>query len=260
MSNPDIPSLAAKMSIKNGNVHYGSNHALIDVDADIFARRVTALMGPSGCGKTTLLNTLNRMIEVIPSARFDGSLTMNGDSIMDRSIDVVEIRRRFGVVAQKPNPFPISVWDNLAYGPRIHGLVRNRAQEEEIVVTSLKRAHLWDEVKDRLREDAYGLSGGQQQRLCIARAIATSPEVVLMDEPCSAIDPIATAHVEDLIAELKRAFTVVIITHNLSQARRVSDYTAFFHLGKIVEFGATQAIFENPQEHLTQEFIAGAYG
>lgn len=250
----------AKISMRSGNVHYGANHALIDVDMDVFEHRVTALMGPSGCGKSTFLNSLNRMIEVIPGARFTGMLTMDGEDLMDRTLDVVEVRRRFGIVAQKPNPFPISIWNNVTYGPRIHGLIANRADEEEIAVTSLKKADLWEEVKDRLKEDAFGLSGGQQQRLCIARAISTRPEVVLMDEPCSAIDPIATAHIEDLIAELKREFTVIIVTHNLTQAHRVSAHTAFFHLGKLIEFGPTPEIFESAKEELTKDFVAGAYG
>ncbi len=260
MSKTDDEAPQVKIRMRGGNVHYGDNHALIDVDADIHAHRVTALMGPSGCGKSTFLNSLNRMIEVIPQARFTGTLEMDGRDILDGDLDVVDIRRRFGVVAQKPNPFPVSIWDNLAYAPRIHGLVHNRRHESDIVESSLRRAGLWDEVKDRLREDAFGLSGGQQQRLCIARAIATDPDVVLMDEPCSAIDPIATQHVEDLIAELRHDFTVIIITHNLTQAHRIADHTAFFHLGRLVEFAATQEIFDNPRDDLTRDFVAGMYG
>ncbi|WP_277914631.1 phosphate ABC transporter ATP-binding protein PstB [Polymorphum gilvum] len=241
-------------------VFYGQKQALFDVDLDIRERNVTALIGPSGCGKSTFLRCLNRMNDTIDICRVTGEITLDAKDIYDPSIDVVELRARVGMVFQKPNPFPKSIYENIAYGPRIHGLARNKAELDEIVASSLQKAGLWNEVKDRLAEPGTGLSGGQQQRLCIARAIAVSPEVILMDEPCSALDPIATAKVEELIDELRENFTIVIVTHSMQQAARVSQRTAFFHLGYLVEEGATTDIFTNPQDKRTQDYITGRFG
>jgi phosphate transport system ATP-binding protein len=242
------------------NVFYGEKQALHAVSLDIGEKQVTALIGPSGCGKSTFLRCLNRMNDTIDIARIEGRITLDGQDIYDPSIDVVELRARVGMVFQKPNPFPKSIFENVAYGPRIHGIARTRGELDAIVESSLRRASLWDEVKDRLHEPGTGLSGGQQQRLCIARAIAVSPEVILMDEPCSALDPIATAKIEELIDELKQNFTIVIVTHSMQQAARVSQRTAFFHLGNLVEEGPTDTIFTSPKEKRTQDYITGRFG
>ncbi len=249
-----------KMETRNVNVFYGEKQALFDVNLDIRQNQVTALIGPSGCGKSTYLRCLNRMNDVVDIARVSGSIKLDGDDIYDPNVDVVEIRARIGMVFQKPNPFPKSIYDNIAYGPRIHGIANNKREMDEIVETSLQRAGLWDEVKDRLGEPGTGLSGGQQQRLCIARAIAVSPEVILMDEPCSALDPIATARIEELIDELKENYTIAIVTHSMQQAARVSQRTAFFHLGILVEEGDTEQIFTNPTDERTQDYITGRFG
>ncbi|WP_422022025.1 phosphate ABC transporter ATP-binding protein PstB [Pyruvatibacter mobilis] len=248
------------METRNVNVFYGEKQALFDVNLDIRQNQVTALIGPSGCGKSTYLRCLNRMNDVVDIARVSGSIKLDGDDIYDPNVDVVEIRARIGMVFQKPNPFPKSIYDNIAYGPRIHGIANNKREMDEIVETSLQRAGLWDEVKDRLGEPGTGLSGGQQQRLCIARAIAVSPEVILMDEPCSALDPIATARIEELIDELKENYTIAIVTHSMQQAARVSQRTAFFHLGILVEEGDTEQIFTNPTDERTQDYITGRFG
>ncbi|WP_375574170.1 phosphate ABC transporter ATP-binding protein PstB [Ahrensia marina] len=242
------------------NVFYGDKQALFDINLDVGERQVTSLIGPSGCGKSTFLRCLNRMNDTIDIARMEGTITIGEQDIYDPSIDVVELRARVGMVFQKPNPFPKSIFENVAYGPRIHGLADNKNDLEEIVVTSLQKAGLFDEVKDRLEAPGTGLSGGQQQRLCIARAIATSPEVLLMDEPCSALDPIATAKVEELIDELRENYTIVIVTHSMQQAARVSQRTAFFHLGILVEVGATDQIFTNPRDNRTRDYITGRFG
>jgi len=254
------PSLPAKVRARDINVHYGDKHALKHVDLDIHAHEVVALIGPSGCGKSTFLRCINRMNDQVDSARVTGLLTLDGDDIYDRAVDVVQLRARVGMVFQKPNPFPKSIFDNVAYGPRIHGMARDQAELDEIVMTSLERAGLLAEVRDRLDEPGTSLSGGQQQRLCIARAIAVSPELILMDEPCSALDPIATARVEELIDESRENFTIVIVTHSMQQAARVSQRTAFFHLGELVEVGDTEQIFTNPQHPLTQGYITGRFG
>jgi phosphate transport system ATP-binding protein len=249
-----------KMRGEKVNVFYGQKQALFDVDLDIHQNQVTALIGPSGCGKSTFLRCLNRMNDTIENCRITGRITLDDEDIYDRSVDVVELRARVGMVFQKPNPFPKSIYENVAYGPRIHGLARSRAELEAIVVGSLQKAGLFEEVKDRLMEPGTGLSGGQQQRLCIARAIAVSPEVILMDEPCSALDPIATAKVEELIDELKQNYTIVIVTHSMQQAARVSQRTAMFHLGTLVEVDETNTIFTNPAQKRTHDYITGRYG
>jgi phosphate transport system ATP-binding protein len=249
-----------KISGKDVCVFYGEKQALFDVNLDIPERQVTALIGPSGCGKSTFLRCLNRMNDTIDICRVEGHISLDDKNIYDRDIDVVELRARVGMVFQKPNPFPKSIFENIAYGPRIHGLVRSKSDLEEVVETSLQRAGLFDEVKDRLHEAGTGLSGGQQQRLCIARAIAVSPEVILMDEPCSALDPIATAKVEELIDELRENYTIVIVTHSMQQAARVSQQTAMFHLGNLVEIGDTDTIFTNPTDQKTKDYITGRYG
>lgn len=249
-----------KMRGRDVCVYYGDKQALFDVDLDIRERQVTSLIGPSGCGKSTFLRCLNRMNDTIDIARVEGRINLDDMDIYDKSIDVVELRARVGMVFQKPNPFPKSIFENVAYGPRIHGLARSKADIEEIVVTSLQKAALFDEVKDRLDAPGTGLSGGQQQRLCIARAIAVSPEVILMDEPCSALDPIATAKVEELIDDLKKNYTIVIVTHSMQQAARVSQRTAFFHLGILIEEGPTDQIFTNPGDQKTQDYITGRFG
>jgi len=249
-----------KMSARGVSVFYGDKQALKDVSIDIHEDRVTAFIGPSGCGKSTFLRCLNRMNDTIPSARVAGKIELDGEDITSSAMDVVQLRARVGMVFQKPNPFPKSIFENVAYGPRIHGLSSSRATLDAIVETSLKRAGLWDEVKDRLQESGTALSGGQQQRLCIARAIAVDPEVILMDEPCSALDPIATAKIEELIHELRGRYAIAIVTHNMQQAARVSQRTAFFHLGELVEYGKTSEIFTNPREQRTQDYITGRYG
>jgi phosphate transport system ATP-binding protein len=248
-----------KIAARGVQVHYGQTHALKDVDVDILDHTVTAFIGPSGCGKSTFLRCLNRMNDTISVCRVTGDIRLDGEDIYDRRIDPVQLRAKVGMVFQKPNPVPKSIYDNVAYGPRIHGLARNKAELDEIVETSLRRAALWNEVKDRLAAPGTGLSGGQQQRLCIARAVATSPEVLLMDEPCSALDPIATAQVEELIDELRANFSVVIVTHSMQQAARVSQRTAFFHLGHLVEYGDTQ-IFTKPSDPRTESHITGRIG
>jgi phosphate transport system ATP-binding protein len=259
-SEPGAATDAAKMSARGVNVFYGEKQALFGIDLDIRERAVTALIGPSGCGKSTFIRCLNRMNDTIEGASVKGLVTLDGEDIYARDVDVVALRARVGMVFQKPNPFPKSIYDNVAYGARIHGLARDRAELDDIVRTSLERAGLYREVADRLREPGTGLSGGQQQRLCIARAIAIGPEVILMDEPCSALDPIATAHIEELIDELRENYTIVIVTHNMQQAARVSQYTAFFHLGELVEFGETETIFTTPKDERTQGYITGRYG
>ncbi len=249
-----------KMETRDVNVYYGTKHAIRHVDLDIPDRMVTALIGPSGCGKSTYLRVLNRMNDTIDTARVNGTVLLDGEDIYADGVDPVLVRARVGMVFQKPNPFPKSIFDNIAYGPRIHGLVNDKSGLGEVVETSLRRAGLWNEVKDRLDEPGTGLSGGQQQRLVIARAIATSPEVILMDEPCSALDPIATSKIEELIEELRRHYCIVIVTHSMAQAARVSQRTAFFHLGDLVEEGDTSEIFTNPKDKRTQDYITGRFG
>ncbi|AFK55346.1 phosphate ABC transporter ATP-binding protein PstB [Tistrella mobilis] len=252
--------LVPKMTARKLNLFYGEKQALFDVDLDIHANSVTALIGPSGCGKSTFLRCLNRMNDTIPNVRIQGEVKLETADIYDRSVDVVQLRARVGMVFQKPNPFPKTIYDNVAYGPRIHGLADSREELDQIVERSLKRAGLYEEVKSRLQESGTGLSGGQQQRLCIARAIAVDPEVILMDEPCSALDPIATARIEELIDELRENYTIAIVTHSMQQAARVSQRTAFFHLGQLVEFGDTEQVFTNPREVRTQDYITGRFG
>lgn len=249
-----------KISARNVNVFYGTKQAIDTVSIDIATEHVTAFIGPSGCGKSTFLRTLNRMNDTIAGCRVDGNILLDGEDIYGDSMDVVQLRARVGMVFQKPNPFPKSIYENVAYGPRIHGLAATKADMDAIVEKSLRRAGLWDEVKDRLNDAGTALSGGQQQRLCIARAIAVSPEVILMDEPCSALDPIATARIEELIDELRGRYAIVIVTHSMQQAARVSQRTAFFHLGAMVEYGPTSEIFTNPREVRTKDYITGRYG
>ncbi len=248
------------MTARHVNVFYGGKHAVKNVSLDIGRNQVLSMIGPSGCGKSTFLRCLNRMNDTIAHARVDGSITLDGQDIYDRRQDVAQLRARVGIVFQKPTPFPQSIYANVAYGPRIHGLARNRSDMDEIVSSSLQRAGLWDEVKDRLSQLGTSLSGGQQQRLCIARTIAVSPEVILMDEPTSALDPIASAKVEDLIDELRANYAIVIVTHNMQQAARVSQRTAYFHLGDLVEVGPTDRVFTNPQQKLTEDYITGRFG
>jgi len=250
----------AKIVNRNVNVWYGDKQALYDVSVDVPDRAVTAFIGPSGCGKSTFLRCINRMNDTIPIARVTGQIEIDGQDIYDRSLDVVQLRARVGMVFQRANPFAKSIYENVAYGPRIHGLARSRAEFDAIVEDSLRRAGLWDEVKDRLNQPGTGLSGGQQQRLCIARAIAVGPEVILMDEPASALDPIATARIEELIDELRQNYTIVVVTHSMQQAARVSQRTAFFHLGRLVEEGSTQQIFTAPRDKRTQDYITGRFG
>ncbi|HEV2284546.1 MAG TPA: phosphate ABC transporter ATP-binding protein PstB [Steroidobacteraceae bacterium] len=247
-------------SCRDVNVYYGAKQALKNVTIDVGRRQVLSMIGPSGCGKSTFLRCLNRMNDTIPGARVTGSITLDGVDIHDERRDVVQLRARVGMVFQKPNPFPKSIYDNVAYGPRIHGLARSRAQLDDIVCTSLTRAGLWEEVKDRLGSPGTGLSGGQQQRLCIARTIAVQPEVILMDEPCSALDPVATARIEDLIDELRESYAIVIVTHSMQQAARVSQRTAYFHLGELIEVGDTDRVFTNPRHRLTEDYITGRFG
>jgi len=249
-----------KIHVRDVDVYYGDNHALKSVSLDICENQVTALIGPSGCGKSTFLRCLNRMNDVIEGCRVTGTITVDGDDIYNKDLDVVQLRARVGMVFQKPNPFPKSIYENVAYGPRIHGLAASKAAMDEIVERSLTRAGLWNEVSDRLDRPGTGLSGGQQQRLCIARAIAVDPEVILMDEPCSALDPIATARIEELMDELRENFTIVIVTHSMQQAARVSQRTAFFHLGELVERGATEHLFTNPSDERTLGYITGRFG
>ncbi len=249
-----------KISARDVNVFYGAKQAIDNVSVDIATEHVTSFIGPSGCGKSTFLRALNRMNDTIPGCKVSGEIKLDGQDIYDGTMDVVQLRARVGMVFQKPNPFPKSIYENVAYGPRIHGLAPIKPDMDAIVEKSLRRAGLWDEAKDRLAEPGTALSGGQQQRLCIARAIAVSPEVILMDEPCSALDPIATARIEELIDELKGRYAIVIVTHSMQQAARVSQKTAFFHLGKIIEYGATEQIFQNPREVRTKDYITGRYG
>ncbi len=256
----DVTHNDARVSCRNVNVYYGDKHAIKDVSLDIGKNEVIAMIGPSGCGKSTFLRCLNRMNDAIDNCRVTGDIAMDGIDIYDKKMDVVLLRAQVGMVFQKPNPFPKTIFENVAYGPRIHGLAANKVDIEEIVVTSLKKAGLWDEVKDYLDQPGTGLSGGQQQRLCIARAIAVNPEVVLMDEPCSALDPIATAKIEELIDELREHYTIAIVTHSMQQAARVSQRTAYFHLGDLIEVGETDRIFTNPRHQLTEDYITGRFG
>ncbi|QJB70646.1 phosphate ABC transporter ATP-binding protein PstB [Parasphingorhabdus halotolerans] len=249
-----------KMTTRNVDVFYGDKQAIKDVSIDVNMENVTAFIGPSGCGKSTFLRCLNRMNDTIPIARVTGEITLDGNDIYAANMDVVQLRARVGMVFQKPNPFPKSIYDNIAYGPRIHGLATGKEELDEIVENSLQRAGLWGEVKDRLLDSGTALSGGQQQRLCIARAIAVDPEVILMDEPCSALDPIATAKIEELIHEIRGKYAIVIVTHNMQQAARVSQRTAFFHLGELIEYGVTSDIFTNPRQEKTRDYITGRYG
>ncbi|MFT4783822.1 MAG: phosphate transport system ATP-binding protein [Paracoccaceae bacterium] len=255
-----LTSQDIKISARGVQVYYGDNHAIKDVDVDVQDKTVTAFIGPSGCGKSTFLRCLNRMNDTIDICRVEGEILLDRENIYDKKVDPVQLRAKVGMVFQKPNPFPKSIYDNVAYGPRIHGLARNKTDLDEIVEKCLRRAALWNEVKDRLSAPGTGLSGGQQQRLCIARAVATAPEVLLMDEPCSALDPIATAQVEELIDELRHRYSVVIVTHSMQQAARVSQKTAFFHLGHLVEFGETGQIFTNPTDPRTESYITGRIG
>lgn len=248
------------MRADNVNVFYDKTQALYDVSLDIVEQEITALIGPSGCGKSTFLRCLNRMNDVIDTCSITGQITLNGDDIYAPNVDVVSLRRKVGMVFQKPNPFPKSIFDNIAYGPRIHGLAEHKDDLEEVVVNSLDKAGLLSEVKDRLHSPALGLSGGQQQRLCIARAISINPDVLLMDEPCSALDPIATHHVEELMWELKKNYTIVIVTHSMQQAARISQQTGFFHMGSLVEVGLTEQIFQNPNDKRTRDYITGRFG
>jgi phosphate transport system ATP-binding protein len=248
------------MTARGVSVHYGGKQAIRNVSLDIGRNQVLALIGPSGCGKSTFLRCLNRMNDTIASAKVEGTITLDGQNIYDRRQDVAQLRARVGIVFQKPTPFPHSIYANVAYGPRIHGLAESRADMDELVTTSLQRAGLWDEVKDRLSQPGTGLSGGQQQRLCIARTIAVNPEVILMDEPTSALDPVASAKIEDLIDELRANYAITIVTHNMQQAARVSQRTAYFHLGDLVEIGPTDLVFTNPQQRLTEDYITGRFG
>ena len=248
-----------KMSVKDLDLYYGQKQALKNINMDIRSNAITALIGPSGCGKSTFLKTLNRMNDLIDNVRITGQVTLDGEDIFDKNMDVTMLRKRVGMVFQQPNPFPMSVYDNIAYGPRVHG-IKSKAKLDEIVEESLRGAAIWDEVKDNLKKSALRLSGGQQQRICIARALATKPEVILMDEPTSALDPISTTKIEDLMEELKRQYTVVVVTHNMQQAVRVSDYTAFFLVGDMVEYGETKELFTYPKDKRTEDYITGRFG
>lgn len=248
-----------KIEVQNLDFYYGTHHALLDISLKLPERRVTALIGPSGCGKSTFLRTLNRMNDLIPGTRLKGAVTIDGENIYAPSVDVVDLRKRVGMVFQRSNPFPKSIFENVAFGPKIHG-VNDKSKLYEIVERSLIRADLWREVKDRLHKSAVDLSGGQQQRLCIARALAVDPDILLMDEPASALDPRSTSKIEDLIGELRSHFTIVIVTHNMQQAARVSDYTAFFYEGKLIEYGATKGLFTKPQEKQTEDYVTGRFG
>jgi phosphate transport system ATP-binding protein len=256
----DYTHARPRMTARQVNVYYGEKHAIKNVSLDIGANEVIAMIGPSGCGKSTFLRCLNRMNDTIDGCRVIGTITLDGQDIHDRKLDVVPLRAQVGMVFQKPNPFPKSIYENVAYGPRIHGLAATRAELDEVVQKSLERAGLWEEVKDRLDQPGTGLSGGQQQRLCIARTIAVNPEVILMDEPCSALDPIATAKIEELIDELREHFSIAIVTHSMQQAARVSQRTAYFHLGDLIEIGDTNQIFTNPRHPLTEDYITGRFG
>ena len=249
-----------KGRVRGLNLWYGETQALFDIGLDLVERQVTALIGPSGCGKSSFLRCLNRMNDLIPSVRVQGRVEIDEQDIYDRSVDVVQLRSRIGMVFQKPNPFPKSIYENIAYAPRIHGLARNRSEMDELVERSLRRAGLWEEVANRLDTPGTALSGGQQQRLCIARAVAVNPELILMDEPASALDPVATATIEELIAELRSKYTIIIVTHNLQQAARVANYTAFFHMGRVVEYGETETMFVKPREKRTEDYITGRFG
>jgi phosphate transport system ATP-binding protein len=256
----DITVENARMKCRDVNVYYGDNHAIKHVSLDIGRNEVIAMIGPSGCGKSTFIRCLNRMNDTIEGCRISGEIALDGVNIYDKNVDVVPLRAQVGMVFQKPNPFPKSIYDNIAYGPRIHGLAQNNSELDEIIETSLRKAGLWNEVKDILDHPGTGLSGGQQQRLCIARTIAVSPEVILMDEPCSALDPIATAVIEDLIHELRKQYTIVIVTHSMQQASRVSQRTAYFHMGDLIEVGPTPKIFTRPRHQLTEDYITGRFG
>ena len=248
-----------KISVKNLNLYYGDNHALKDVSMDIHENAITAFIGPSGCGKSTFLKTLNRMNDMVDNVRIEGKVSLDGEDIYGGNVDTTILRKRVGMVFQQPNPFPMSIYDNIAYGPRVHG-IKNKSQLDQIVEESLKSAAIFDEVKDRLKKSALGLSGGQQQRICIARSLAVSPEILLMDEPTSALDPISTSKIEDLMEILKKKYTVVVVTHNMQQAVRVSDYTAFFLVGEMVEYNKTKTIFSYPQDKRTEDYITGRFG
>ena len=248
-----------KMETKNLNLYYGNFHALKNINLPIYENKITALIGPSGCGKSSFIRCLNRLNDLVPNARIEGEIILDGKNIYDEDVDVVDLRKRVGMVFQKPNPFPMSIYDNVAFGPRIHG-IKDKETLDEIVEWALKKAALWDEVKDDLKKSAFELSGGQQQRLCIARTIAVKPEVILFDEPTSALDPISTQKIEDLMVELKEDYTVVVVTHNMQQASRVSDYTAFFLLGELIEFDKTEKIFLNPSRKETEDYISGRFG
>ena len=251
--------LKDKITTKNLHLHYGTNHALKGIDMNIKEKAITAFIGPSGCGKSTFLKTLNRMNDLIPSVKIEGTVMLDGENIYDPRVDTTLLRKKIGMVFQQPNPFPMSIYDNVAYGPRIHG-IKSKAQLDQIVEESLRGAALYDEVKDRLKKSALGLSGGQQQRLCIARALAVEPEIILMDEPTSALDPISTLKIEDLMSELKEKYTVAIVTHNMQQAARISDYTAFFLVGEVIEFAATDTLFTRPVDKRTEDYITGRFG
>ncbi len=248
-----------KISSSNLNLYYGTNHALKDVNMELYTNKITAFIGPSGCGKSTFLKTLNRMNDLIPSVKIEGEVLLDGENIYDSRVDTTLLRKKIGMVFQQPNPFPMSIYDNVAYGPRIHG-IKNKSELDAIVEKSLKGAALWDEVSSRLKKSALGLSGGQQQRLCIARALAVEPEVLLMDEPTSALDPISTLKIEDLMDELKEKYTVAIVTHNMQQATRIADYTAFFLVGEVVEFASTTELFTVPKDKRTEDYITGRFG
>ncbi|WP_020040301.1 phosphate ABC transporter ATP-binding protein PstB [Salipiger mucosus] len=256
----DVETKNTKIVAQDVNVYYGDTHAIKDVSVDLLDKTVTAFIGPSGCGKSTFLRCLNRMNDTIDICRVEGKISLDGEDIYDKRVDPVQLRAKVGMVFQKPNPFPKSIYDNVAYGPKIHGLAKNKADLDDIVEKALRRGAIWDEVKDRLHAPGTGLSGGQQQRLCIARAVATEPEVLLMDEPCSALDPIATGQVEELIDELRGQYSVIIVTHSMQQAARVSQKTAFFHLGNLVEYGDTSQIFTNPEDSRTESYITGRIG
>lgn len=260
MSALTSPETQLKLTALNVKVFYGANEALHGISMDVKENEVVAFIGPSGCGKSTFLRCLNRMNDTIDGCRVEGQIKLDGNDIYDHALDVVQLRAQVGMVFQKPNPFPKSIYENIAYGPRLHGLAEKKVELDEIVESSLRRAGLWNEVKDRLHQPGTGLSGGQQQRLCIARTIAVSPEVILMDEPCSALDPIATSIIEELIDELKQNFTIVMVTHNMQQAARVSDRTAFFHMGELIEIGNTAELFTNPKNKRTEDYITGRYG
>lgn len=251
--------METKISTRDLNLYYGTNHALKNISMDIYANKITAFIGPSGCGKSTYLKTLNRMNDLVSGVKIEGSVLLDGENIYDSRVDTTILRKKIGMVFQQPNPFPMSIYDNVAYGPRIHG-IKNKAQLDEIVERSLRGAALWDEVHDRLKKSALGLSGGQQQRLCIARALAVEPEVILMDEPTSALDPISTLKIEDLMDSLKEKYTVIIVTHNMQQATRIADYTAFFLVGEVVEYGPTEELFAYPKNKKTEDYVTGRFG